>query len=62
MGPNTTVGKAGIGGSVGIILVWILSLLGIVVPEAVDGAIVTLSVMIFSWIMPGPKEMDKGSE
>jgi hypothetical protein len=58
MGPDTTVGTAAIGGAVGVIIVWILTMFGIVVPDTVAGAIATLSAVIFGWISPHPKMKD----
>lgn len=54
MGPDTTVGTAAVGGAVGVIIVWILTMFGIVVPDTVAGAIATLSAVAFGWVSPHP--------
>lgn len=54
MGPDTTVGTAAIGGALGVIIVWILTLTGIEVPDTVGAAISTLCAVIFGWIVPHP--------
>jgi len=58
MSPDTTVGTAAIGGAVGVIVVWVLSLCGIVVPDTVAGAIATLTAVVFGWLTPHPRMKD----
>jgi hypothetical protein len=51
-GPSTTVGATAVGGSIGTILVWILTLTGLVVPDTVAAAIATLCAAVFGWFVP----------
>ena len=51
-GPTTTVGATALGGAMGTILVWILSLSGIIVPDTVAGAIATVCAALFGWFVP----------
>lgn len=55
MGPNTTVSVAAVGGAIGVIVVWVFSLFGIVVPDTVAAAIATLFAVIFGYIGPNPR-------
>jgi hypothetical protein len=52
MGPNTTIRTAAIGGAMGVVIVWILTMFGIVVPDTVAGAIATLCAVSLGWIVP----------
>ena len=61
MGPNTTVRTAAIGGAMGVVIVWILTLFGIVVPDTVAGAIATLCAVLLGWVVPA-KAIERSKE
>jgi hypothetical protein len=52
MGPKTNVGATALGGSLGTILVWVLTLLGLHVPDTVGAAIATFFAVVLGWIVP----------
>lgn len=52
MGPKTNVGATALGGSIGAIFVWILTLLGLQVPDTVGAAIATVFAVVLGWIVP----------
>ena len=51
-GPSTTVGATALGGAIATIVIWILTITGIVVPDTVAAAIATLCAAIFGWFVP----------
>jgi hypothetical protein len=52
MGPQTNIGATALGGSLGTILVWILTLSGLAVPDTVGAAIATFCAVVLGWIVP----------
>lgn len=51
-GPNTTVGATALGGAIGTIIIWVLSMSGIIVPDTVAAAIATVCAAVFGWFVP----------
>lgn len=51
-GPNTTVGATALGGAIGTIIIWVLSISGIIVPDTVAAAIATVCAAVFGWFVP----------
>jgi len=51
-GPRTTVGATAVGGAIGTILIWIITLTGVFVPDTVAAAIATLCAAVFGWFFP----------
>lgn len=51
-GPRTTVGATALGGAIGTIIIWIITMFGIVVPDTVAAAIATICAAVFGWFVP----------
>jgi|APGre2960657468_1045069.scaffolds.fasta_scaffold09213_8 hypothetical protein len=60
MGPKTNVGITALGGSLGAILVWVLTLVGLSVPDTVGAAIATACAIILGWVVPSSLWMKEG--
>jgi hypothetical protein len=52
MGPTTSVGATALGGALGTIAVWVISELGLTVPDTVGAAIATVFAIVLGWLVP----------
>ena len=58
MNSNTTVTTAALATALGAILVWVLALLGVIVPPGIDVALVTVITVAITYLVPARKGVD----